>query len=247
MPVFKINKNRDFTVMSNYHLRDKTISLKAKGLLSYMFSNPEDWNYSLNGLVAVCKEGKDAISSTLQELKKHGYLVIERCRGPDGKFEYTYQIFEVPFSKLPKNNNLPMVDFPDTVKPNMENPTLLNTIELIDKNDKTENYDVKHNYLTLELINMNYISSEDSSSFYFDDLFERYLKAGYSYKNLISCIHYIVPRVLSRNFIDDDGNKIENKFGYFKSAMEANFVKLNNLSKKSYDNLYDGFFDDFEL
>ena len=89
MPVFKINKNRDFTVMSNYHLRDKTISLKAKGLLSYMFSNPEDWNYSLNGLVAVCKEGKDAISSTLQELKKHGYLVIERCRGPDGKFEYT--------------------------------------------------------------------------------------------------------------------------------------------------------------
>ena len=247
MAVFKINKNRDYTVMSNYHLRDKELSLKAKGLLSYMLSNPEDWNYSLNGLVTACKEGKDAVNSTLQELKHHEYLIIERCRRSNGKFEYIYHIFEVPFSKLPKNNDLPMMDFPGMVKPNMEKPTQLNTKELIDKIDKTGKPEIKHNHLTLEIINMNYISSEDSSSFYFDDLFESYLKAGYSYKNLISSIHSIVPKVLSRNFIDDDGNKIENKFGYFKAAMEANFVKLNNLSKKNYDDLYDGFFDDFEL
>lgn len=88
MTVFKINKSRDFTIMSNHHLRDKTISLKDKGLLSYMFSNLEARNYSLNGLVSVSIEGRDAIKSTLRKLKSHGYFEIERCRSPDRKFEY---------------------------------------------------------------------------------------------------------------------------------------------------------------
>lgn len=67
--------------MSNYHLRDKNLSLKSKGLLSYMLSNVDDWDYSINGLVAVCKENKDAIRSTLKELQKYHYLEIEKVRG----------------------------------------------------------------------------------------------------------------------------------------------------------------------
>lgn len=76
--VFKIEKTKNYTVMSNYHLQDKNISFKAKGLLSFMLSLPEDWDYSLAGLVSVSKENTKAIRTILNELKDNGYLVIER-------------------------------------------------------------------------------------------------------------------------------------------------------------------------
>ncbi len=97
MSLFTINKNKDFTVMSNYHLRDKNLSLKAKSLLSFMLSLPEDWDYTLKGLVAICKESKDAIRSTLSELKDNNYLKIEPSRSNNGTFEYNYIIYEKPF------------------------------------------------------------------------------------------------------------------------------------------------------
>ena len=75
---FKIEKNKNYTVMSNYHLRDKNLSYKAKGLLSFMLSLPEDWDYSINGLVSISKEEVKAIRNILQELQRYGYLVIEK-------------------------------------------------------------------------------------------------------------------------------------------------------------------------
>ena len=78
MSVFKIEKNKNYTVMSNYHLRDKNLSYKAKGLLSFMLSIPEDWDYSINGLVSISKEEVKAIRNILQELQRYGYLVIEK-------------------------------------------------------------------------------------------------------------------------------------------------------------------------
>lgn len=78
MSVFKIEKNKNYTVMSNYHLRDRNLSYKAKGLLSFMLSLPEDWDYSINGLVAVSKEGVKAIKNILQELQRCGYLIINK-------------------------------------------------------------------------------------------------------------------------------------------------------------------------
>ena len=74
MSVFKIEKNKDYTIMSNYHLRDRELSYKAKGLLSFMLSLPEDWDYSLNGLCAISKESKDGIRSILKELQEHHYI-----------------------------------------------------------------------------------------------------------------------------------------------------------------------------
>ena len=74
--VFKIEKNKNYTIMSNYHLRDKNLSLKAKGLLSFMLSLPENWDYSLSGLIAVCKEQESSIKSTLRELKNNGWKGI---------------------------------------------------------------------------------------------------------------------------------------------------------------------------
>ena len=78
--VFRIERNRDYTVMSNHHLRDTGLSLKSKGLLSMMLSLPEEWNYTTRGLAAICKEGADCIGSDLRELEQAGYIVRSRIR-----------------------------------------------------------------------------------------------------------------------------------------------------------------------
>ena len=80
MAVFRIERTRDYTVMSNHHLRDKALSLKSKGLLSMMLSLPEDWNYTTRGLAKICKEGVDAIGGALRELESAGYIVRHQLR-----------------------------------------------------------------------------------------------------------------------------------------------------------------------
>ncbi len=230
---FKINKTSDFTIMSNYHLRDRNLSLKAKGLLSFMLSLPENWDYSMKGLVTICKENKDAIRSALNELKLNHYLEIEPARGENGKFEYNYLIYEKPFKMRVNSRNSPSTDYPYTVEPNTDNTPQINTNEQIDEIDKTVSSKFEHNILTNELINLNYITEDDAFSFYYDNLFANYLSKGHDYKQLYSAIHYIVPRVISRHFIDEDGNEITNKYGYLKASIESNFELLNNRNKSS--------------
>ena len=99
MAVFKINKTKDYTVMSNHHLKEKEMSLKAKGLLSIMLSLPENWDYSISGIVAICKENESAINSTLKELKEFGYLRVDKFmpnQTKSGRIEYVYNIYEIP-------------------------------------------------------------------------------------------------------------------------------------------------------
>ena len=84
MAVFRIERTRDYTVMSNHHLRDKALSLKSKGLLSMMLSLPEDWNYTTRGLAKICKEGVDAIGGALRELESAGYIVRHQMRDRQG-------------------------------------------------------------------------------------------------------------------------------------------------------------------
>ena len=99
MAVFRVNKNRNYTVMSNYHLRDKSLSLKAKGLLSQMLSLPEDWDYTIQGLCSINKEKEASINSTLNELKDNGYLKVTKKMPNEtksGRIEYVYDIYETP-------------------------------------------------------------------------------------------------------------------------------------------------------
>ena len=99
MAIFRINKNKDYTTMSNIHLKDKRISLKAKGLLSQMLSLPDDWNYSIKGLVAINKEEETSIKTTLKELQRFKYLIITKQlpnETSSGRIEYIYDIFEKP-------------------------------------------------------------------------------------------------------------------------------------------------------
>lgn len=102
MAVIRINKTADYTVMSNAHFKEKEMSLKAKGLLSLMLSLPDSWDYSIAGLVAICKENETAVKSTLNELKSFGYLVVTKKMPNEtqsGRIEYEYNIFEQPQGK----------------------------------------------------------------------------------------------------------------------------------------------------
>ena len=122
MAVFRIEKTRDYTVMSNHHLRNAGLSLKSKGLLSMMLSLPEDWNYTTRGLAKICKEGTDSSGSALKELERAGYIVRNRLRDSKGKIvDVEYVIYETPH---PPDTGQPCEDEPDTACPDTENPDM---------------------------------------------------------------------------------------------------------------------------
>jgi hypothetical protein len=102
MTIVRVHKTANFTVMSNYHFKEKKMSLKAKGLLSLMLSLPDDWNYSISGLVTLSKDGKDSVMSALAELEKFGYLERQRITNSKGQFNgVEYNIYEQPQPKKP--------------------------------------------------------------------------------------------------------------------------------------------------
>ncbi len=151
MAVFRIEKTRDYTVMSNHHLRNTELSLKAKGLLSLMLSLPVGWDYTTKGLARICKDGVDSICAGVQELEKHGYVIRERVRLPNGQLgAIEYTILEQPRPPEPKPEKperenpvqvKPVLDSPVLGKPEQENPAQLN-----------------------KDISSNYLSNTDSSS-----------------------------------------------------------------------------------
>ena len=103
MPFFRVNKTKDYTIMTNHHLKNRELSLKAKGLLSVMLSLPEDWHFTVHGLVSICKEGRDSISSAVRELEEAGYIVRHRLRDKEGHINgLEYIIYETP--QKPENN-----------------------------------------------------------------------------------------------------------------------------------------------
>ena len=119
MAVFRIDKTRDYTVMSNHHLRNTELSLKAKGLLSLMLSLPDNWDYTTKGLARICKDGVDSICAAVRELEEHGYVIRERVRGANGQLgSIEYTILEKPAEPSPEREN------PVQVKPILENPVL---------------------------------------------------------------------------------------------------------------------------
>ena len=133
MAVFRVERNTGYTVMSNHHLRNKELSLKAKGLLSQMLSLPEDWDYTLAGLSYINREKIDAIREAVRELERAGYIVRSRERDEKGRLrgaEYViYEQPQKPVSDLPILEN-PTLDNPTLEKPMQEKPTLENPMQL---------------------------------------------------------------------------------------------------------------------
>ena len=140
--IFRVNKTKDYTVMSNTHLRDKRLSLKAKGLLSQMLSLPENWDFSLDGIVSINRESESAVKAAMGELKKQGYLVIRKIT-PDKtkskRLEYIYDIYETPnqeggFQGVENQ----AVENQAVENQAVENRTQLNTKELNTKESNTK-------------------------------------------------------------------------------------------------------------
>jgi len=136
MAVFRIEKTQNYTIMSNHHLRNESLSLKAKGLLSQMLSLPENWDYTLAGLSRINREKVDAIREAIRELEKAGYITRSRVRDEKGRLQGAdYIIHEMP-QALTKPGPVaipalsPMLDFPILDNPTLENPTLENPTQI---------------------------------------------------------------------------------------------------------------------
>ena len=142
MSVFRVEKNKGYTVMSNHHLRNHTLSLKAKGLLSQMLSLPEDWDYTLQGLAQINKESIDAIREAVRELERAGYIKRSRERDERGCLRGTvYTIYEQPHAEpTPEEptQEKPALDNPTLEKPMLDLPTLENPMQLITKGRNKE-------------------------------------------------------------------------------------------------------------
>ena len=159
MAVFRIDKTKNYTVMANYHLRDTSLSLKAKGLLSLMLSLPEGWDYTTKGLACICKDGVDSICSTIKELENAGYVQRRRLRNELGHLtEVEYTILEKPIRPASSENHpkkgtkpkrekpvldYPFLDdpglaFPEQAIPEQENPAQLNIQESITEKSITD-------------------------------------------------------------------------------------------------------------
>lgn len=160
--ILRAKKTKNYTVMSNVHLHDERLSLKAKGLLSMCLSFDDNWDFSINGLIAISKENRTAIMSALNELKECGYLTITEERTSEGKFDYVYTIFEnpqeadYPYIEKPHTENLytdkPITEKPYTEKPHAENVQQINTNIINTNKTKTKESNTNKKYSAMDSI-----------------------------------------------------------------------------------------------
>jgi hypothetical protein len=207
MTVIKINKTKDYTVMSNYHFKEKEMSLKAKGLLSLMLSLPPNWDYSIAGLVAICKENETSIKTALDELKEFGYLqVIKKLPNETktGRIEYEYIVYEQKQeSKKQDLENL------GVEIQGVENPIQYNNKQL---NIKIENTNIKHIYGTYKHIRLtdselNKLKEQYSNwQELIDYLDEAIEMKGYKYKS-----HYLAIKKWVVDAVNKQSNQHKEK------------------------------------
>ncbi len=209
MSFLRCEKDKNFTIMSNYHLQNKTLSLKAKGLLSFMLSLPDDWKFSISGLCAVCKESNKAIKNTLDELNEHGYLIVNKIRDTKGQYVYDYVIIENPDTQ---NGG---VDERDGIQ---INTNILNT----NNKDKID----KPSLLKNELINRGFINNNDLCIPKYNELFDSVLNE-YPYSDVFKVCSYILDKWKDNNGLDETGNRVLSKYAYFKISLLNNLKKIN--------------------
>jgi len=161
MPIFRTEKVSDYAVIAKHHLKNRALSYKAKGLLTFMLSVPEDWDYSLAGLSILASDGVDGVRSGIRELEKHGYLTRRRIRDAGGKLgEVEYTIHEIPQNRgggEPDKPTLePILDKPMLEKPILENPTLVKpTLEkpMLENPTQLSNKVLSNNELSINELN----------------------------------------------------------------------------------------------
>ena len=189
MATFRVNKTSDYTVISNYHLREKEMSLKAKGLLTLMLSLPEDWDYSISGLASICAENETAIKTGLKELKKFGYLRISKIfpnkeRG-NKKIEYVYEIFEKPLGE-DKRQKEQKIEKQPLEKQKVENQGVENLpleSQAVENQGQLSTKELNTNKLnTKEVSTKEYIHVKNEFSRSHEDIKNKWIKIAHEYK-----------------------------------------------------------------
>ena len=262
MPILRKQKTRGYTTVDNKIINDSSLSSRAKFMYVYMLSKPDDWKFNYKSFLKEIKEGREYIQGMIRELKEAKLLTLEQKYDENGRFEWIYTLYEEPFDNGLENENLPQRVLPAMVEPSMVEPSILqNNINNKDKEDKplkeyTSSFfnPSEHNRLTLELIDIGYVDKEDLQLYQYDDLFEELLKDN-SYRELIRVFNYVTSKVMERDFIDEEGYEIKNKFGYLKSSMISNINRFKNMPDELYSDddienynwLDDDKEDDFEL
>ena len=238
MSVFRIEKTKDFTIMSNHHFKNKNLSLKAKGLLSLMLSLPEDWDYTTRGLASICKDGVDSISTALKELEAEGYLVRKRFRRKDGSLgRMEYVIYEHPACKLSESDNhepqkpqkvKPVTESPEQEKPKQDfpiqaKPTQLNTNISSTNRASTD--------ITKDKTRLNARVREDQTmkqAGFYRDLIERNIRyealvVKYGSKRVYEIMELIMEPFYSMSQAFHIGKK-----KYSKEAVRSKFLKITS-------------------
>jgi uncharacterized phage protein (TIGR02220 family) len=221
MSVFRVEKNKDYTIMSNYHFKEKEMSLKAKGLLSLMLSLPDNWDYSIAGLVAICKENETSIKSALDELKEFGYLeVIKKMPNETktGRIEYEYIVYEQKRHKIHIENlelKVGKEAIQEVVKQDLENlgVEILQVENPLQYNNKVLN-NKKNNIIYSEVLD------------YFNQ------KAGTHYRQVEGNYKHIKAR-LQDFTIDDLKAVIDKKCDEWKGTEWEKYLTLETLFRPS--------------
>lgn len=163
MAKIRVNKNKNFTTISNFHLRDINLSLKAKGLLTQMLSLPDGWDYTLAGLAKINKEGVDGITSAIKELEKYGYVTRKRVRDEKGRVRGTdYTVYEQPVKTEPLKQDNPEQEKPILEKPIQEKPVQDNPIQ--EKPVQEKPRQLNTDILNTDLSNTNLINQSINQS-----------------------------------------------------------------------------------
>lgn len=255
MSVVRIEKNKNYTTMSNYHLRDKNLSLKAKGLLSVVLSLPDNWDYSIEGLVSILKEEKRAVKNALDELVQNKYLIILKLKAVKGKrknIEYVYTFYERPFNQENLNKLLNNIDKKELIKfdyginlDNLDNVDIHNVYlqedtqinkEELSKDNKYDNTDNISNPIVQKLLDLNFLNESDNLEIY-NKLFDK-LSEQENFNKLEGEVMYIAKQLIKNKFKDENGEVVTNKYGYLKNALEFNFDKFKSKDVQV-DNEYD--------
>lgn len=240
MSIFRVNKTKNYTVLSNHHFKEKNMSLKAKGLLSLMLSLPDDWNYSIAGLVSLSKDGKDSVMAALAELEKFRYLNRVRTTNSKGQFSgVEYNIYEEPQPENPvaeKQNS----DNQNAEKSNSGKPPLLNTKFTKNLSNKVIK-ELNTKEIEMEAIIISSVSNESLRDLYRDyiemreginaPLTERGLKMLIQRNERLSGLNIEVQKILLETAIINNWKNIY-------SPNESNapsYVKENKLLRELHD------------
>lgn len=228
MAIMRKPKQQEFTMIDNYLINDINLKPESKGYLVFMLSKPDNWQFNYAYLSKALGVGEKAISSNIKKLENLKYLKRERINDENGHYVWIYNVYERPYDLFQELENQPSPFKGGMVTGDIVGGGIYkdyNNKDYIDKIDKTSS-EGKHSIYTKELIRLNYITANEINISYYDKLFNEYVNNGYSKSEIYMVIHYIVTRVIGNNYKDENGEKITNKFGYFKSSMASNFDKF---------------------